>query len=522
MEHLIGLIDLGSNTARLVVYSTDGQGLIVEHDNMKQPLRLISYIQDNGTISDTGFKKTLDCMLQFKHLCTVRNVNEIIGVATAAVRQATNGQELLHHIETLTGIQFQLLTGEQEAYYGYLAIVNSMNMPNAISVDMGGGSTEITLIRDRMRIASTSLPFGVVTLTEQFLYSSVPSDEELGTLHRFLSQQLSPFTWLTNCRLPLVAMGGTARNVAKIHQKRAQYSLPSFHHYVIKPSEVKRLYHWIRQLPMEARRQVPGLSKDRADVIIAGMAVFQTLLQIMKAKQFVTSNKGLRDGILFERMLSQAGSPIVEDVAMFSVKQFMKRYRVDAAHAMQVRYLATRLFDDCKKLKLHNFGSEKRRILELAAMLHDCGRSINVFNTAEHTYYLLSNVLLPGLTHRERLLVAMVASYKNQKLLQRQVAEHADIVFKSDKSVIELLGSLLQLARSLDRSMTQPIRSVQIREKKDHLRMHCETSNPNAMEFQFIQDAVERFAKAIKRPVQISVDVLESESAQSSTSYDTR
>jgi exopolyphosphatase / guanosine-5'-triphosphate,3'-diphosphate pyrophosphatase len=505
MGQYIGLIDLGSNTARLVVYEIDGQGLMVEHDNMKRTLRLISYLQKDGRISESGIQKTLACMAQFKEFCNVRKITEIIGVATAAVRQAVNGNELLQQIHDLTGIQFRLLSGEQEAYYGYLAIINSMNIENAVTVDIGGGSTEITRIQNRTRIESISLPFGVVTLTQHFLKESPTSPIESERLELFLKQQFAKVPWINDCKVPLVAMGGTARTVAKISQKQKQYSLTSFHHYVMQPSEIEYMYQWIGGLPLGARKEIPGLSKDRADVIVAGIAVFQYLLKTIQSPKFITSNKGLRDGILFERMLQAKGVTSVQDVAMFSAEQFLKRYKVDVRHAMHVRSLSTQLFDECKKLKLLSYGKKERRILELSAMLYDIGRSINVFEKEAHTFYLLTNVLLMGLTQQERLLVAMVASYKNQKRLQKQLAEHADIVSKSDKTLIELLGHIVIIARALDRSKTQQILSVTCREKKDQLVISCVTQNEDAMEFQFLQEALDKFAKTIKKPVKYDI-----------------
>lgn len=501
----IGIIDLGSNSARLVVYHCDDQGMAVEYDNIKRVLRLSSHLRKDGTIDKEGFQKTIACLKLFKELCDARAVSEITAVATAAIRQAVNGQALLDQIEKETGIRVRLLSGEQEAHYGYLAVVNTMKIDHAIIVDIGGGSTEISYIQDRKRMASYSFPFGAVTLTENFLLHETPSKDELRALHDFLRKQFSSQPWIANRPCPLVAIGGTARNLAKMHQQQKGYSLSSLHHYIMERSEVEAMFSWISGQSVEARKNIQGLSKDRADIIVAGLAVFCSLMEYMDNRILITSNKGLRDGLLFEKMLQTQNKSLIEDVPLFSAEQFMNRYKVNKPHAYHVRNLAVSLFDDFNRLGLFTFNETERKLLEIASLLHDIGRSINVYETSRHTFYLLSNVLLMGLTHRERLLIAMIASYKNNKQMQGQMVLHKDIVSKSDEEIIQKLGLLLLLARTLDRSMTQQITSVTIKEKKKEWILECTGTKDSLIEYSLINDILEKTAKLFKRKFILSV-----------------
>lgn len=500
MGHLVGMIDLGSNTARLVVYYRDDQGILYENDNIKQVLRLSDYVRDDLTIDRAGFQATLDCMRRFKELCDARQVSEIVAVATAAVRQAANGAELLEAIRRETGIEIRLLSGEEEARYGYLAVVHSMKIENAFTVDIGGGSTEITRIENRKLKASVSFPFGIVTLTRQFLPAEIPSADDLARLREYLRQQFATQPWLAKGGHPLVAMGGTARNLAKIHQRQRDYSMASLHHYVMKKSDVGEILKWISRMPLDVRKQINGLSKDRADVIIAGIAALYALLEWIGSDQLITSNKGLRDGVLFEKTYASQNGFGARDIVRLSREQFMARYHVDKAHATHVRDLALALYDDLNRLHILKMGDAERELLESAALLHDVGRSINVYETSRHTFYLLSNVLLLGLTHRERLLIAMIASYKSNKQLQNQLRQHHDIVGKEDKPAIEKLGHLILLARTLDRSMTRQIKTVRLREQKNGIVMECLGTRENLMEYTLLNDILGKVSKIFKRP----------------------
>lgn len=500
MGKYIGIIDLGSNTARLVVYFVNGHGIFQEYDNVKRVLRLSNHICKDGKIDQNGFHKTIECLRQFKELCDAREVTEIIGVATAAVRQAQNGFELLQAIEQATGIQMRLLSGTEEARYGYMAVVNSMEVEHGITIDIGGGSTEITYFQDRKLLKSVSFPFGIVTLTKEFFRSEVPTPLELRKMTLFLEQQFASQTWLANKRTPLIAMGGTARNLAKIHQRQLQYSMASLHHYTMSESEVGEVLDWVAKMPLEVRKNINGLSKDRADVIIAGITVLHVLLKWTGSDQLIISQKGLRDGVLYEKTLQDRNISGVDDVVMLSAEQFMHRYQVHQIHARHVRNLSLTLFDELNQMGLLEMGTAERKLLEVAALLHDIGRSINVYETSQHTFYLLSNVLLLGLTQKERLLIAMISSYKNNKQLQQQISIHHDIVFKSDKLTIEQLGHVLLLARALDRSMTQQIQHVHLKERKKQVILECFGSKKDLVEYILLEDILEKISKFFKRP----------------------
>lgn len=502
MNRNFGVIDLGSNTARLVVYEQDEQGLALEVDNIKRGLRLSNHLQ-NGRLDDEGIAKTLDCVRQFQELLNARSIRGVIAVATAAIRQAENGKELIERIHRETGVAVRVLSGKDEARYGFLAVLNSMNVAEGMTIDIGGGSTEITYFRDRQLQEWVSFPFGIVTLTRRFFQGELATQAELAALRSFLHDSFTQCPWLRDRQCPVIAIGGTARNLAKIHQRSVQYSMDSFHHYPMTPEQVAAILEQLRQLPLEERRQFPGISKDRADVIVAGIAVFAGLLNYAGSRQLFISNKGLRDGILSEKVWGTEVPTSIRDIHERSITQFMNRYRVNKAHAQQVKHLSLSLFDQLKAHGLHKFGAGERQLLEAAALLHDVGRIINVYESSEHTFYLLSHVLLAGYTHRERLLIAMIASFKNNKLLQSQLAQHADIVAKPDKNLVEKLGNLLLFSQMLDRSRSQAIRFVHLAEHNEQWVIECHGDRDDLLEYSLLDEPLAKLSKVWKLPMSL-------------------
>lgn len=514
MERTIGVIDLGSNTARLVLYTQDPNGHVYEIYNIKRTLRLSEHIREDGVIDGEGYRETLECLREFREICDINGAYEILGVATAAIRQAQNGPDLLEDIEAATGIAIRMLSGKEEAYYGYLAIVLSMKVEHGFTVDIGGGSTEITMMMDRELQERVSLPFGAVTLTRRFFSSDSPSPVELAGLEQFLDEHLKEPDWIKATpnpgggSLPLLAIGGTARSMAKIHQLQVGYSLNSLHQFEMSRVDVARVLERVRQVSLQERRTIPGLSKDRADVIVAGVATIYRLMHVLGTERLIISNKGLRDGILYEYVQLSESIQTADDIVRMSAEQFMSRYRVNEKHARHVRDLVLSLYDRFSDIGVISGNPKERLQLELAALLHDIGRAINIHGDAGHTFYLLSNVLLMGVTHQERLRIAMIASYKNNKTLQTQITLHQDIVDKNDKRNLETLGQMLLLARVLDRSMTGQVREIKINQDskgKKNLVLTCIGASRNLIEYTMLEDALSRLSKTIKAPLSVAI-----------------
>lgn len=498
MEDKFAIIDLGSNSARLVIYRKEDTGAILEEENIKSVLRLSSLFNQKGEISPTGVEKAIDCLRRYRQICDLRGIGQIYGIATAAVRLANNKEDLLAAIYKETGIQFRVLDGSKEAYYGYLAVVNTTNFSEGITIDIGGGSTEITYFRDRKLIQSYSFPFGVVTLTDNYLQTDTPSAEEIIQLKQKLLDQFSEQNWIAGKKCPVIAIGGTARNIAKVHQKRRQYSMSSLHNYQMTHHDVEEILDWLRKIPLFKRREVNGLSKDRADIFLAGICVFSTLMECVETDYLYTSNKGLRDGLLFE-LNGKQGEVILPDVLEYGTQQFMKRYRVNTVHSQHVANLAAQLFDELEKLQMHDWGERERKWLKTAALLHDIGRSINIIESSKHTLYLLENVLLFGCTHRERLIIALAASFKNNKQLQKSASIHQDILTKEDVETALKLGAMIQISRFFDRMMNQSVHKIQIINAKKKMKVNLFLDQPWWVE-EDLQDHLKRMSKAFGMP----------------------
>ncbi|KHE66730.1 exopolyphosphatase, partial [Halobacillus sp. BBL2006] len=201
------IIDVGSNTMRLVIYLREKGGRLREIENVKAVARLRNHLQEEGDLSDEGVRTLLTTLNSFKEVAESYTLEEMVCVATATIRQASNQEDIIKKVSEQTGFDMRILSEHEEAYYGYLAVVNSTPLTEGITVDIGGGSTEVTYFKDRKLVESHSFPFGALTLKQDFFKKDLPSEDEMSKLRHFLISQFSTLPWLEKRNVPLIGIG---------------------------------------------------------------------------------------------------------------------------------------------------------------------------------------------------------------------------------------------------------------------------------------------------------------------------
>ena len=480
----VGIIDLGSNAARLIVMHIYYNGAYNLVFNGKETIRLAEGMTDGQVIQPKSISRAIETLQVFAHMCQIVQADIIFAVATAAVRNAVNGRDFLAVAEKSTHIPFNIISGEREAYLGYLGIINTIDVSDAVLFDLGGGSTEITLVRNRKIKKSISLPYGSVNLSEKFSTHDKVSENQLGELQDFLARVLKDIPWLKNLGLPIIGVGGTARNIAKMDQRRKNYPVAKIHNYRLGPISLEDLWRMLVKTNQSQRKKIPGLSSDRADTIIAGISLVKTLFDVTGGTSLIISGCGLREGLFFEHYLQQQNTgPLIEDILEHSTRNMLLFYKGNSNHAEHVTSLACTLFDSLAQL--HNLTSRDRRLLWVAAMLHDIGITINYYDHARHSAYLIENARLFGLSHREQILIAVVAGWHNEpsaKTTRNKV--YTEFLGEDDWQAARKLALLLALAESLDTTQMQVVSKLQPVVEEDKAILRIVTHGNAAIELQ--------------------------------------
>lgn len=464
MSERVAVIDLGSNSARLIILHIYANGAYNLVYHQKESIRLGEGMGRDQMLQPEAMERALCALRNCGQMCRIMKVDTILAVATAAVRNTRNGPDFIARAVKETGLPIQPISGESEAMLGYLGATNTIDVRDGIFFDLGGGSTEISLVRDRKMIESVSLPIGAVNLSDEFKTQDKVSKTNLAHLCGFIDRQLKKAPWIQAMSLPLVGIGGTARNIAKMDQARKNYPFAKVHNYRMGPIALEDLFRLITSANLVQRKRMTGLSSERGDIIVAGIAVVKRLFELVRASNLIISGCGVREGLFFRHYLRHEYTPdVIPDILRHSTLNMLRFYKVNEQHALHVTDMAMRLFDGW--LPLHQLDCRDRQLLYSAAMLHDIGISINYYDHTRHSAYLVENARLFGLTHREQILTAVVAGWHSNisaKLLRNRL--YNEFLDETDWGKARKMATILAVANNFDSThrqlITNPISSV--------------------------------------------------------------
>ncbi|UPO89786.1 exopolyphosphatase [Niallia sp. Man26] len=294
-DNSIAIIDLGSNSIQFAIYQIENNLVKTEEaKRVKVAARLISYVNSQGNITREGIDFTLQILKEFKKHGEESGVNRIIGFATAVIRNAANKEDVLAEIQQETGIPFSILSGYEEAYFGFLGIIQATDLQDGITIDIGGGSTEITLFRNRQMVEYHSFPFGAVNLNDQFTKGENVTAQQTERLQSYLVEQLQTLPWLSKAGLPVIGIGGSAKNLSRIHKAKCKknslnMSIQDIHH----------VYEELSSLSVTERANIKGLSKKRKDIIIPAVQIISILMEMTQSPYFLYCTQSVRDGFIY-------------------------------------------------------------------------------------------------------------------------------------------------------------------------------------------------------------------------------
>ncbi len=494
----IAVIDLGSNTNRLIVMETQLGFSYQLVDEVREVVRLRQGMTARG-LSAEAVERGMSTLRFFKDFCMQTHVSQILATATSAVREAVNGPAFLKRVQDELGITIQLLDGEKEAYYDSLGALNEIELQDGVILDIGGGSVQLSDIQKRSFMRGISLTLGSLALTERFITHDPATKEEYRKIKKEIERQLDSVSWLEKkAGGPLVGLGGTIRNLALIEAERQRYPLYTQHGFILEKSSVIRSIAYFREHPLAKRQQLPGLSSDRADIILPGAMVLRAVMDRLGVEEMLLSVNGLREGVFLELFWDHLDSPIIPSVRRFSTLNLARNYDYEKEHAHHVRFLAGRLFEQLGPL--HGYDSREREMLSAAALLHDLGRVIGYSSHHKHTQTLLEYNGLPGYSPRETALIALMCRYHRKG--QPDISDYKLLLGKKDLVLLRRLSAILRLAECLERGRNGNITDVILTWDEGQLRITLVANQYPAVEiWQAGRNAAPLMAEAYQKEI---------------------
>ena len=453
----VAVIDLGSNTARLIVMQATFGFAYRLVDEIREVVRLRQKMTPAG-LSDKAIQRALSTLRLFKHFCDHAEVDLILPTATSAVREAANGPAFVEQVEREIGLHLQVLDGRREAYYGTLGALNEIPLEAGFVLDVGGGSAQVSEVRDGRFLRGEALTLGTLALSERFVHHDPIQADEVEAIQQEIGRQLDTLPWCRpNADATLVGLGGTVRNLAWMDAARRRYPLQTLHGYPLGRDALQTSIEALQDLALAQRRRLPGLKSDRADIILPGALVLQAVMQRLDVEQVTVSVSGLREGVFMERFWQERSYPVAGDVRQFGVLNLARIYGYQGEHVAHMRFLCALLFEQLEPL--HHYGRNELALLDAAAVLHDIGSIIGYAGHHRHTQTLIETNGLPGFSPREVALVALLARYHRKGM--PVIRGYELLLPAGDRRLLRQLSAILRLAEYLERGRHGAIRQVE-------------------------------------------------------------
>lgn len=473
----IAAIDAGSNAVRLSVVRAFSALDIEPLHNERYPLRLGENVFVRNRFSEDVFKKAAKAFRHFREVMDEFSVSHYRAVATSASREAANRKAFVKRIRQKSGIRLDIISGAEESRLGREAVFSSVG-PDCQArciADLGGGSLEVSILRDHQVLQMAQLPVGTVRLMTTLSLHGVIRPTQAEQVRKYLRALLeSKLPSSPNLADGLtVALGGNAETLAVFAPGPRHHGLSTLELPLLR----ERLPELLR-MDVRERMKAYGVRRDRADVMgIAGI-IFVTLGRYLNVRSFAVPAVGIREGLIqeiakdaFSRKEPHRYTAAARQ-ALMGARSFSRRLEPDPRHAEHVRELSVQLFDQLQPL--HHLPSEARVILEAGSLLHDIGHSISHKGHHKHGEYLAMNGDISGLEGRERALTAAVVRYHNRK------AEPADhhisyaALNTADRRLARRLASLVRIAEGLDHSHRQRIASLRATFQRGAVGLHVQ------------------------------------------------
>ncbi|PSB55379.1 exopolyphosphatase, partial [filamentous cyanobacterium CCP1] len=491
---ILAAIDVGTNSIHMAVVKVQPSFpsfTIVTRE--KDTVRLGDRDPKTGKLTPEAMERAIGALKRCKEIAKSMGAQDVIAVATSAVREAPNGHTFLHQVERETGLIVDLISGTEEARRIYLGVLSGMefnNQPHVI-IDIGGGSTELILGDGHEPRTLSSTKVGAVRLTAEFVKTDPISNSEFHYLQAYIRGMLERSIEDLRAHLKpgetprMVGTSGTIETLAAIHAREKLGMVPDpLNGYQFSLKDLREIVNRLRKLDDTERSAIPGMSDRRSEIIVAGAVILQEAMSLLGLESITICERALREGVVVDWMLTHG---LIEDrlryqesVRQRSVIKTAKKYHVNFDHSERVARFSLNLFDQTQGT-LHQWGDDERELLWAAAILHNCGHFISHSSHHKHSYYLIRNGELLGYTEVEVETIANLARYHRKSSPKKKHESYRSISSKKHRRVVEQLSPLLRLAVALDRRQIGAISGIRCEYQPEDkvLHLHLQAANPD-------------------------------------------
>lgn len=512
-EHVVGFIDLGTNSIRLLIVRVNANHTFTVLSEQKETVRLGEGEFQRNILQPDAMRRAALVCAKFAEIARSRGAAEVIAVATSATREAENRATFVRHLRKVAQVDLRVISGKEEARLIYLGVASGANIGGrqTLFIDIGGGSTEVIVGDQQQYRFLDSLKLGAIRLSTMFFRASETgpvSETRYARIQRYIrTRSVRTLQRLRQYTLEqAIGSSGTVLNLAEIAMRQSfKRSLKKED--LLTQERLRDVVRLLCSLPLEERRKVPGINPERADIIIGGAAVIETLMQELNLPAIMVSERGLRDGLPIDYLSRADNAHLFEKISFRerSVLELGRRCGIDEAHAQQVVKIAWELFDSAREAGLHSLGDWERELLEHACLLHDVGSFVSYTNHRAHSYYFILNADLLGFDQTELAIIATTTLFHHKAFPRPKHPEFAALD-KRSRQIVRILCTFLRLAESLDRSHLGAVQHVHLRtEDRKSAVLEIEPAKDCHLEMWELRTHEKAFEKVFGRRLSVKV-----------------
>ena len=436
----VGVIDIGSNSVRLVVY----EGLTRSPTpifNEKVLAGLGREVQSTGLLAPDAVSKALRALVRFRALCDTLHVRKVWAIATAACREANNGASFIAQAERICRTRIEILSGRREAKLSALGIVSGIYRPDGIVGDLGGGSLELVDVHGHRVRAGVTLPLGGLALQDV-------SEKSIKKAEKFVRRALADVPDLAHGRgRVFYAVGGTWRALARLHIWQTGYPLHVMHNYVIPAREALEFSRLVRRVDPETLSRIEVVTDARRPLLAYAALVLEHLVRIIRPREVVVSALGVREGLLYELLsdTERHKDPLIAAASDLNVLRSRSPRHGEELCEWTDRFMATSGIDET---------AEERRLRHAACLLADIGWRAHPDYRGEQSLNIIANATVVGVDHPGRAFVASAVFFRHVGLVDDELSPHVRELMSSRLlDHARILGAAMRVAYLVSASM---------------------------------------------------------------------
>lgn len=458
---IIAIIHICADSVRMIQIKLNRDNAYTLIEKYREPIDIFGKLDSNGNILSDAISSLITILKNFQSICEAKKVDRFIIIGTETLRSVSNSNIVVDLIKKKVGIPIELISEEQQCYYDMLSTSAFVEHPNGLIFDLSAGSFQLIHMKHRTMESFYSFPEGAIQLGRIFRDNSLSKEEKEHKINVIADKVIQQVPWLSTLEnLPVIAMGRNIRYIARLDMYLRKYPLDIVHGYSTNIDRIEYLYENFNLEVLENWEKNEDIQHDY-NILLGSIFFTKTLLQKLSVPSITISGNGLKEGVFYNYLMKEK-KIIIRSPLMHSIENIIKLMELDSLHAFQIRWLAMEIFTNIRDVL--NLPETKdvdlHQIVNTSALLHDSGSVINYYNHHHHSYWVILNSPICGLTHKELLMSAYIASFHRKNNSYITFDQYSEILTEDDITIIRKLGVILKLAESLDKRMDNVVKNI--------------------------------------------------------------